>query len=570
MATTNPNPPPNTLTSLNRRTGCGGRQRVARSRFQVDDEVLHRLRKDVLARRVTQSLQWVDENRIFFPAIDPEHPNAAPFVGYLSQWVGHAQNVVEAVRELLRLFPQADRGRLPLNAYLQLQMADGVVNFTDGNTTAAGAHFDFIISLESRQIDPELAALAHFWKALCERDHGDFDGALEHATRARAASIAAGYSQAAAVMQAMEGSLHVDKRRFEHAMELLREADAVLLGTTDTIWRGNIQLAYGGIALEEGRYELALDHFMMAISHYRHGNSRTPNLPEALTSLGQAQRLVAVRTARAVDLCAERRRRSAQRDRAGSGDQPMRRNIEQLRQEASANLKDAVDMFAFLGQAERAALARVEIGLLFMDCGQFDHAAIEACEAFELGCKIKDWAVMGYSRLLQSRIESARYEEGIGDSPPKHAQRARDFAQEAVKYALLSQDPRLLASAYNNQGLIFCNEFFKDAEAAAECCLQASQFLIADNRTQLWDEHQCLRKKVTREGAVDARLREWTQGLVQGKTFQQMTEEFAEVVIPKVWEREGRNVSRVVAKLSISPKKVRRILIRAGFKPGTS
>jgi hypothetical protein len=45
-----------------------------------------------------------------------------------------------------------------------------------------------------------------------------------------------------------------------------------------------------------------------------------------------------------------------------------------------------------------------------------------------------------------------------------------------------------------------------------------------------------------------------------------MTEEFAEVVIPSVWEREGRNVSRVVAKLSISPKKVRRILGRAGLK----
>jgi hypothetical protein len=30
-------------------------------------------------------------------------------------------------------------------------------------------------------------------------------------------------------------------------------------------------------------------------------------------------------------------------------------------------------------------------------------------------------------------------------------------------------------------------------------------------------------------------------------------------VIPKVWEREGRKVSRVAEKLSMSPKKVRRI-----------
>jgi DNA-binding NtrC family response regulator len=51
---------------------------------------------------------------------------------------------------------------------------------------------------------------------------------------------------------------------------------------------------------------------------------------------------------------------------------------------------------------------------------------------------------------------------------------------------------------------------------------------------------------------------------VEDKSFQQMTEEFARIVIPKVWEREGRKVSRVAQKLSISPKKVRRILQLAG------
>jgi DNA-binding NtrC family response regulator len=53
--------------------------------------------------------------------------------------------------------------------------------------------------------------------------------------------------------------------------------------------------------------------------------------------------------------------------------------------------------------------------------------------------------------------------------------------------------------------------------------------------------------------------------MVHGKTFQQMTEEFARLIIPKVWEREGRKVSRVAEELSISPKKVRRILHAAGL-----
>jgi predicted ArsR family transcriptional regulator len=41
---------------------------------------------------------------------------------------------------------------------------------------------------------------------------------------------------------------------------------------------------------------------------------------------------------------------------------------------------------------------------------------------------------------------------------------------------------------------------------------------------------------------------------------------FADLIIPKVWEREGRKVSRVAKKLSISPKKVRRVLSRLGLK----
>jgi hypothetical protein len=36
------------------------------------------------------------------------------------------------------------------------------------------------------------------------------------------------------------------------------------------------------------------------------------------------------------------------------------------------------------------------------------------------------------------------------------------------------------------------------------------------------------------------------------------------LIVPKVWEREGRKVSRVATRLSMSPKKVRRILNKVG------
>ena len=56
------------------------------------------------------------------------------------------------------------------------------------------------------------------------------------------------------------------------------------------------------------------------------------------------------------------------------------------------------------------------------------------------------------------------------------------------------------------------------------------------------------------------------------KTFREITDEFAELIIPKIWLREDRKIARVAKKLSISPKKVRRVLMRAGVlgSPGVT
>jgi hypothetical protein len=84
-----------------------------------------------------------------------------------------------------------------------------------------------------------------------------------------------------------------------------------------------------------------------------------------------------------------------------------------------------------------------------------------------------------------------------------------------------------------------------------------------------WEDIHALKAKILRSGTVNPTLRAWSQGSVGDKTFQQITEEFAELIVPKVWEREGRKVSRVATRLSMSPKKVRRILDRVGrHKPG--
>lgn len=51
----------------------------------------------------------------------------------------------------------------------------------------------------------------------------------------------------------------------------------------------------------------------------------------------------------------------------------------------------------------------------------------------------------------------------------------------------------------------------------------------------------------------------------RNKTLQQITEEFAETLPPKAWLREDRNISRLAERLSVSSKKVRRILRNVEF-----
>jgi len=86
----------------------------------------------------------------------------------------------------------------------------------------------------------------------------------------------------------------------------------------------------------------------------------------------------------------------------------------------------------------------------------------------------------------------------------------------------------------------------------------------------VWKELQELKRRLRGAGTINPTLREWSQGIVGPKSFQQVSEEFAAIVIPKVWRREGCKVARVAARLAISPKKVRRILRNQGLLTGSA
>jgi len=68
-----------------------------------------------------------------------------------------------------------------------------------------------------------------------------------------------------------------------------------------------------------------------------------------------------------------------------------------------------------------------------------------------------------------------------------------------------------------------------------------------------------LKIRILRSGEAGATGHIWSQGITSDKTFRQLTKEFDQMIVLQVWEREGRKISRMAKKLSISPKKVRRI-----------
>jgi len=149
---------------------------------------------------------------------------------------------------------------------------------------------------------------------------------------------------------------------------------------------------------------------------------------------------------------------------------------------------------------------------------------------------------MGRARILECMIENAKVEEEIGEGadPGSHARRALEFSQEAIELAKHTQHHLLLANAHLWQGLTQCNSFFDNPEAARESYDLARASCGANQPdNKIWQDLQTLSAKILRKGSVHPALKAWSQGAVGEKTFRQISEEFAEIVIAQVWEREA-------------------------------
>ncbi len=518
-------------------------------------DLLQGLRVDLGMRRIGSGMARLDGYWAEAGGLDPEHPDAAGLLCYIAQWVDAGWRDIDVVQHALGAFPKGRRMRLRMLDYAFVLMAEGMIWVAEENVERALANFSLVLSLRAEISDPVVLALAHFWSSRCSRKAGEYDNAMNHIAEGYRCAAEAGMEPMAAAMRVAESWLLFQKGRVKDALKLLGEADAVLRETDDFITRGNIQSSYGRMYRREGRYDLALRHFSQAIDEYGKRDPEHRNLARSLANMGYVERLMALQLRKRIDAEAAERRRP----------QPdLRRDYEKLRGQALAHLDRASEIYEIHSNHRGAGTVCVNRGHLHLDSGDLHNADEEARRAYRLGEEKKDYILMARARLLECMVENTKLEEEIED-PAWVAHLALEAAREAVELARRTQNRRLLSRALIWQGLTICSTSPASLDTARDLCEQAAALLKNEVQDHIWEDLQILKTRVVRGGTLDSTLHAWSQGVVGDRSFQQLTEDFADLIIPKVWEHESRKVARVAKRLSISPKKVRRVLARLGL-----
>jgi tetratricopeptide (TPR) repeat protein len=533
---------------------------------EVPQGLLIELRQSLAGRRIQAGFSRLRECSALIESLRPEARGAAELIGLLAQWSDLGYHGKVDVGTLLDRFTPDIRTKLPVLDYVHLRLAEALIALQAEETEPALAHLRFIQLFERDLPDKALPAVASFWAGRCFRMQGRYDEAAQATQHGVLLIDKPGYEPMAAVMRVLDSWLLFQRGRSNEAARVLNEAERVLQGTDDYVQLGNIYSAYGRIARREGKYELAVDYSQKAIEFYRRRDSQHPNLARCLSNLAFAERLMAQQMRTKIDSDAERRRSGDSRVISDGRD---RQRLNTLRDLALQHLREAEEIYRTSHQRHGLGNVHSIRGSLYYDCDQLDQAEREALEAYELGKERGDAILMARGRILECMVQNARAEEGIeGEDPHANARRAQECAMEAIECANRTQNSRLKARAYVWMGLTLSNDLLQNVDGAREFSDKASALVKPGAQDYVWEDLQRLRSRVLSAGSVDTRLREWSQGEVRDCTFQQLEEQFAEIVIPKVWEREGRKVSRVADRLKISPKKVRRILSNLGLLSG--
>ncbi len=537
----------------------------ASSSLPITAKRLRQLNDAIQDRRVEEGITLLDRMQCTRIALGGLGSLRAPILLCLAQWVDLGYQTAHLLDELLQQLSADERAQMPLRDFLMVRLVEAFAAMANENTDHAIELFGFVLSAKRELGSAHLSVLAHFWKGRAHRKKGEYERAFEDISAARQLAQQLGLHKLAAAVQIQEAWLAFQRAEPKEAWALLDRAEEQLRSTDDDISLGNICSARGRIVRRTGEYADSLAHYDRAVALYQRRNPDHRNLARTLVNAAYVKRLLALNLRKRLDTPAKRSATDAANS-AANGMGSVKRRYMAFCHQALADLEGAGRIYAQHGHHGGTGSVLVNAGYLHLDLGDIERATAEGAKAYDLACSKHDLILMARARILLAYAENARVEEELGEDAniATHANQARRYAEEAVQVALQIQNRRLLAGAHIVCGLVAANDFFKDWEEARRCEMQSAALLRSYDRDHLGEELAILKARIMRSIGIDETLRAWSQGIVGHKTFQQMTEEFAEVVIPQVWLREGRKVSRVAERLSISPKKVRRILRSVG------
>ena len=308
------------------------------------------MRQDIIERRIGSGIARLDASRELLDSVDAQVPDAAQLIWRVAQWVDVGWGDASVVRCMLARFPARLRGRLTLRDYAAIRIAEGLAAMSFEDPDQAIRHFNTVLVFGEEAGDTEILAIAHFWKARCLRQRGEYDDALIHTNFAYKLASDCGFERMAAVMRVLESWLCFQKGKHKEALKILAETEPVLAETDDAVVLGNIQSTYGRIYRQEGRYHRAIEHFTAAIEAYRKLSPNHPHLARTLANLGYVKRLVALQLRRQIDAdLARRRTEGGRRGSYTETTQPdFREQFASLCDEAFAHLDEAAVIYGVM------------------------------------------------------------------------------------------------------------------------------------------------------------------------------------------------------------------------------
>lgn len=552
-----------------KRMADSNEQRGKNRNAVLPERFLAQLRHDVALRKIDHGIQLLEEHRDFVEHCGPQQKDSAIFLGLLAECVDMGFAKPELVKELLGRFPSTSLRTLPVPDFVHLQMAAGFVDLSEQEDVKAIRHFEIVLVIAAEVHDQDLITIANFWIGRCYSRQGRYRDALGYVVKAREAAARSRHFETVAAIQTVEGWLLYQEGKVTEGIKALRESEDGLLETDDYVARGSLNSVYGKISQSTGNYDEALRRFEVAMQEYRKRDEQHRNVATCLVNIAFVKRLIALELSEKIDCEASRTRMNHEKNPSGAFDlQQVRQRVRELHQEAFQNLKMAGEIYDQHRDCTGSGHVEIGYGQIHLDEGALDLASSKAQSAYRVGDDKNDTVLKARALILQSAIEYARVEEQIVDSttPRQFSRLASEYAYESMELAKATQNVPLLAESYVALGFALLSE--GDVEAARDCHNQAANLLKVGTRDYISRQLQVLKNKLASVGAIEPMLREWSRGVLGNRTFQEVTEEFAAIVIPRVWQRENCKISRVAAILAISPKKVRRILRSQGHLRG--